>query len=82
MNILNPQITIRKSGWLSKFFTGEYTIAFTYAVEYETSSRRRCEERSRCYGAETHAEALEFVQKIKLRTTGSKVPVHDETVGE
>tara|TARA_R110002124_G_scaffold286078_1_gene465846 strand:+ start:1233 stop:1481 length:249 start_codon:yes stop_codon:yes gene_type:complete len=82
MDILNPQITIRKSGWLSKFFRGEYTIAFTYAVEYETSSRRRCEERARCYGAETHAEALEFVQKIRLRTTGSKVPVHDETVEE
>ena len=72
MDIINPQITIRKSGWLSKFFSGEYTIVFTYAVEYETSQCRRCEERTR----------LEFVQKIKLRTTGSKVPVHDETVGE
>ena len=80
MDILNPQITIRKSGWLGRLFRGEYTIEFTYAREYYTTTRWRCEEVVRCYGAETHAESLEFVQKIKLRTTGSKVPVHDYTV--
>jgi hypothetical protein len=79
MHIINPQITIRKSGWLGKFFRGEYTIVFTYAVEYQTSQWRRCEEQTRRYGAETHAEALEFAQKLKLRVSGSRVPIYDET---
>tara|TARA_R110001592_G_C12665923_1_gene702993 strand:+ start:183 stop:449 length:267 start_codon:yes stop_codon:yes gene_type:complete len=80
MDILNPQITIRKSGWLGKFFRGEYTVSFTYAEEYYTTTRWRCEERARCYGADTHADALLFAQKIKLRITGSSVHVYDETV--
>jgi hypothetical protein len=80
MDILNPQITIRKSGWFSKFFRGAFTVSFTYAVEYENQRTRCCEERARCYGADTHADALLFAQKIKLRITGSSVPVYDETV--
>ena len=79
MYIINPQITIIKSGWFIRLFR-EYTIVFTYAVASThpvlyTSSRRQ-----RTYYALDHVDALRIVNKLKAANTGLTVHVHDETV--
>tara|TARA_B110000090_G_scaffold83866_1_gene95411 strand:- start:212 stop:454 length:243 start_codon:yes stop_codon:yes gene_type:complete len=78
MYIINPQITIIKSGWFIRLFR-EYTIVFTYAVAstlpISTSSRRQ-----RTYYALDHVDALRIVNKLKAANTGLTVHVHDETV--
>jgi hypothetical protein len=80
MNIINPRITIRKSGWLGKFFRGEYTVEFNYAVEYETQRTRHCFSKEKLHGARTHEEALNIAQRIKSKITGATIPIYDETV--
>tara|TARA_B110000259_G_scaffold63477_1_gene74995 strand:- start:2760 stop:3008 length:249 start_codon:yes stop_codon:yes gene_type:complete len=80
MDILNPRIAIRKSGWLGKLFIGEYIIEFTYAKEYYTTTRWRCEEVIRKYGAATHSDAMKVVSNIKSKVSYGDVFVYDETV--
>ena len=81
MDILNPRIAIRKSGWLGKLFRGEYTIEFTYAKEYYTTTTWRCEEVVRSYGAATHSDAMKVVSNIESKVSYGDVFVYDETIG-
>jgi len=78
MYIINPQITIRKSGWFIRLFK-EFVVVFSYAVEYSTYHKRSCTEHQRTYYALDRVDALRIVNKLKAANTGLRVHVHDYT---